>query len=158
MNNRIGGYYEAQGYPADAGALHCQPEKTKHMKASGGAFSVSPDALRDVLRTNIKIAQLEMRIAELERIVRPSAAGPNESAEPKLAEVLEVTQKMFSGQPTIELACDPEEPDSKFVVITVTSKGNAREIVEQRLEWHERVARLEAGNSGQLRLSVIPSR
>jgi hypothetical protein len=78
--------------------------------------------------------------------------------DPKIADIIDVTQQMFPTKPPrIELMRDPEDPESPFVIITVAFQGNAKELVERRIEWHNRIESLPSGSSGAIRLSIVPA-
>jgi len=75
----------------------------------------------------------------------------------QLRDVLTITGEMFSCEPELERMFDSEDAEHPFVVLTVKARGEAKELVERSLEWHERVSRAVSGNFGLLRLSLIPT-
>jgi hypothetical protein len=56
------------------------------------------------------------------------------------AEVVEITQEFFPGPFEVRQESDPEAPITPFVILMVHAKGDPKEIVERRLNWHRRVA------------------
>jgi len=145
----------------------------------------SPPQSRDIVPSftfvaNIRHMLMEARIRNLERAVQrhcaeieylrvavraisavqreePTALS-NQTAEvnPRLSEVVRITQEMFQMLPTVEFVQDPEDHTHTFVVFTVRARGSALDIVRQRIEWHDRVDEVPPGASGILRLSIVP--
>lgn len=72
----------------------------------------------------------------------------------RLKEALAITEEMFASRPGFEAMCDPDDPDHPFVLITVSSRGTLRELVQRHIEWGDRVRHLNADLS--LRLSILP--
>jgi hypothetical protein len=115
----------------------------------------SPSERADLVR---KVRELEFRIERLESQPAPRAdsVSKNGAPVPKILEVVRITSEMFSGEIKVEIESDPEEPDVSFVVFNVRCAGNPQEIVKRQREWHQRISEISAGDSGQLRLSVVP--
>ncbi len=76
-------------------------------------------------------------------------------ADPRLSDVVAITEEMF-GTPEVGILCDPEDPEVTFVVFTVKCTGQSTELVEKRIEWHEKVDSIPPGSSGRFRLSILP--
>jgi hypothetical protein len=98
-------------------------------------------------RFKILETQSETKLAELQH----NFVG----SDPKLTEVLELTEKMFPGKPDVSVKRDPEDPENHFIVFTVEFSGTPKDSVQRRLEWHERVGKIPPGSSGSYRLSII---
>lgn len=120
------------------------------------------------IEQNVHVAELERRIAtlerdnrelrcEIQRIQAHSARQQSELDDPRLSDVVAVTEQMF-GTPEINVLCDPEDPDISFVVFTVKCGGEVKDIVARRIEWHDRVGAIPPGRSGRFRLSIVPLR
>ena len=117
------------------------------------------ETLADEKQDEHRIARLEERVLLLERELMQRAQATNrkrQERDPRIADVLSVTQEMFPGRSIAELDHDPEAPERPFVVITVAWDGSPKEIVQKRMEWHARISELASGSSGPLRLSIVP--
>jgi hypothetical protein len=123
--------------------------------------NANPELASELVRQSLRIASLELEVAELRAKLESSAAHTVEARfgqqDPRILDLCSVTQEMFGCVPTFEVIFDPEEPEFQFVVVTVEYSGDAREVIERQIQWHERVRGLTAGSSGMLRLSVMPS-
>ena len=130
---------------------------------------VTPSEAAAKIERNLRIAELERRIAALEQANRelraevrrihdgPAARQQIDSEDPRLSDVVAMTEEMF-GTPEINVLCDPEDPETQFVVFTVRCSGEAKDIVTRRIEWHDRVDAIPPGRSGRFRLSIVPLR
>lgn len=117
------------------------------------------ETLADEMMHEHRIAGLEERVLLLERELMQRARATSQKPQehdPRIADVLSVTQEMFPGRSIAELDHDPEAPERPFVVITVAWDGSPKEIVQKRMEWHARISQLASGSSGPLRLSIVP--
>lgn len=121
----------------------------------------TPEVTGELVRQSLRIASLELEVAELRaRLDRNSSHAPEARPyrqDPRLLDLCSLTQELFGCIPSFESAVDPDEPDFPFVVVTVDWSGDPRELIQRRIQWHERVRGLAAGDSGKLRLSVMPS-
>ena len=75
---------------------------------------------------------------------------------PDITEVVAITQHLFDCAPVFEVLSDPEDPESKFVVVTVECQGEPSELLAKRIEWHSRMRSVSAERFGNLRLTIIP--
>ena len=73
-----------------------------------------------------------------------------------LSDVVRMTQELFSGQVSTEVMSDPESPSESWVVLSVETTGDPKELVKRRCEWHERLARQFPECVRNLRLSICP--
>ncbi|MBX9788754.1 MAG: hypothetical protein K2Y37_07540 [Pirellulales bacterium] len=123
--------------------------------------NATPEQASELVRQSLRIASLELEVAELRARLDRGAVNPDEASsiqqDPRILDLCSVTQELFGCVPKFEATFDPEEPDCPFVVVTVDWSGDAREIIERQIQWHERIRGLMAGSSGKLRLSVMPS-
>lgn len=129
----------------------------------------SPAEAAAKIEYNLRIAELERRVAILESANNelraevhrlqnsPERQESSGADDPKLADVVALTEQMF-GTPEINVMCDPEDPSISFVVFTVKCRGEAKDIVARRIEWHDRVDAIPSGTSGRFRLSIVPLR
>ena len=81
---------------------------------------------------------------------------PSPEVDLNIADVVAITQEVFSCDPTFETMRDPEDARCEFIVVTVQSHGQLSEFVRKRLEWHSRIKRVLPGHFSDLRLSIIP--
>jgi hypothetical protein len=54
----------------------------------------------------------------------------------------------------VEVEQDPEIPDESYLVFNVTAEGPLADIVNRRLQWHDRLCELIPERAQRLRLSV----
>ncbi len=106
------------------------------------------------LERTVHLLQNQMAVLLAER--RAGCLAVPYSDDPRLAEVVAITEEMFGNRPLISLINDPEHPDVSFLVLTVRSQGDVKQIVDKRLEWHEKIDRIPPGNSGSFRLTILP--
>ena len=107
----------------------------------------------------LKLHELECRVVALESLVksgdRERQADP--SSDPRLIDVVRLTNSMFPGVVTIEVEADPQEPNAPFVFFNVESSEDGATIIAKEREWHNRVSQMPPGSSGHLRLCVFPA-
>jgi hypothetical protein len=129
-----------------------------------------PREAAQVLRSNFRIGQLErqMRIAmneivELKEAIAANVArnanivaASNDANDPRLLDVIGVTNDLFSTNPTVEIEDDPENPGNPMVVFMVSANGSPKELVNLRVQWHKRVYAISSGSSGRFRLAIYP--
>lgn len=108
-----------------------------------------------------RISGLEESLRELREELRYLRDSRRDNiptaAEPRFCDLVAITEQMF-GTPEVTVLRDPEDPDVDFIVFTVKCAGEPDEIVEKRIEWHNRIDRIPSGSSGRFRLSVSPTR
>ena len=113
----------------------------------------------ELTRNREDIEALEKRIAVLELSRSPHSAFDSclvtEEFSAQLEQVVHVTQEMF-GNSDVQIEHDPEDPETSFVVVSVTVSAQPTEMVARRIEWHKRLRSLTADKSGLFRLSMIP--
>ncbi len=73
-----------------------------------------------------------------------------------LRKIIAATTEIFGEDVHVKESCDPEFPEEKYVVFSVSARGNAREIVAQEAEWVRRV-RDVAPAWDAFRLSIRPT-
>jgi hypothetical protein len=95
--------------------------------------------------------------AQCNQRVRYSGDNGQFAGDSGIAEVIELTRRMFPGAATAELRRDPEDPETSFVVITASFSGPPEELADLRVQWHERVSRLSSGQCGNISLSIVPA-
>jgi hypothetical protein len=128
--------------------------------ATEGLYSFIVEDKQENQELQNQIRECQREIVELRLLVehllskesQPSYTG----RDPRLADVVAVTQELFPGEPTIDLSRDPEDPDNPFVVITVKARADSAELLNRRFKWHDRIRDLTPGHSGSLRLTIIP--
>lgn len=124
----------------------------------------TPELAAQMVRQNLRIAELERQVYELRARARDALPQDQRAVtsvrakeyDPRLADVLRMTQELFPGAVTTEVVDDPENPDNSFVVFRVSSPDAIQDIAERRIEWHTRLRRLPPGSSGSFRLSINP--
>ena len=65
-----------------------------------------------------------------------------------------MTAELFTGEVSVAVLSDPEEPIDEFVVLTVCGDGPVEDVVKKRREWHRRLKQIPPGSSGPFRLSI----
>ena len=75
---------------------------------------------------------------------------------PWMSDVKRVTEELFPGPFSCHDEFDPEYPGDTYVVVSVESTGEMREVVRRQREWHERIRGLSPDLFGKLRLSISP--
>ena len=98
-----------------------------------------------------RVDVLEQRLATGVRLGSPAS---NLSA--LMSDVRQITEELFPGSFSCNEESDPEYPDDTYVVISVESTGDIREVVRRRREWHEPIRALSPDLFGKLRLSISP--
>jgi len=73
-----------------------------------------------------------------------------------MPDVKRITQELFPGPFLCDDEFDPEYPVDTYVVVSVESTGEMRELVRRQREWHERIRALSPNLFGKLRLSISP--
>jgi hypothetical protein len=68
-----------------------------------------------------------------------------------------IAAEMFGGGVEAAVECDPENPDDEFVAFDVSWRGELKELVRLRHEWHERADRATDGRSNGFRLTIHPT-
>ena len=72
--------------------------------------------------------------------------GPERAAEfaalETLRKIISVTTEIFGDDVQVKETCEPEFPDERYVVFSVATRGNPREVVAQEAEWIRRVGAL----------------
>jgi hypothetical protein len=89
-------------------------------------------------------AQLVAPIGRQVRGLRATFAG-----------AIKIAKDLFPGRVGIDQRSDPEFPQSRAIVVTVTASGDPAEIVRRRREWHKRTRNL-GYDKYNLRLSIVP--
>lgn len=112
---------------------------------------------RSVLTLQRQVRALEQQLSALSGEHQPQSLSTAVTADPRLSDVVVITEEMF-GTPEINVLFDPEDAGTPIVVLTVKCGGNAKELVDKRIEWHDRVNAIPPGSSGRLRLSIVPLR
>jgi hypothetical protein len=145
------------------------PESEACRPALAATVGKSPFHLEDAV-ARFRIGVLEREVRTLRKQLRQirhelnrlggkgeaAIAGQVREHDPCLRDVVRITQELFPGEVGIEILSDPEAADRSLVVFNVSARGSARDIVNKRVEWHQRVAKLRPGSSGALRLSIVP--
>lgn len=183
MTNRVEEYFLAQAFNCqDDDSLFLDGEKTDdwkktssfpakcffvktptfvHGESQSHQLGSSPSATAEIVRQKVRLASMEFELESLRSRVKKleSTASIRESSvgDPKIADVVLITQEMFGGIPTIEIVSDPEDFENPSVVITVRSSEDASGVIRKHLEWHDRIVKVRPGNSGRIRLSVVPN-
>ena len=142
----------------------CLPPRHPQERAPVVAVVVAqtPETAAQIVRQNLRIAEVERQLrevrAEIGRLAKKQGARAVHAREPDpcLADVVGITQEMFSGKVHVELVNDPEEPEHSYVVFRTSATGEISDIVEKRIEWHRRIMQLSPGSSGSFRLSIDP--
>jgi hypothetical protein len=98
-----------------------------------------------------RVDVLEQRLATGVRLGSPASNLPA-----LMTDVRQITEGLFPGSFSCNEESDPEYPDDTYVVISVESTGDIREVVRRRREWHERIRALSPDLFGKLRLSISP--
>ena len=108
--------------------------------------------------TAITLESLAQRVDALEQQLAVGVRlGPSTSSLSALmSDVKQITEDLFPGPFSWNDECDPEYPADTYVVISVESTGDMREVVRRRCEWHERIRALSPDLFGKLRLSISP--
>lgn len=123
--------------------------------------NANPELASELVRQSLRIASLEIEVAQLHaRLEHAAVCEPELAVFPQIERLLDVcslTQELFGEAPYFEVAVDPADPDSPFVIATVNWAGDARELIELRLQWHARVRGVLPEGADKLRLSVMPS-
>jgi len=73
-----------------------------------------------------------------------------------MCDVQQITAELFPGTFSYEEEFDPEYPGDTYVVISVESPGDMRDVIRRQCEWHERIRGLSPDLSRKLRLSISP--
>ena len=73
-----------------------------------------------------------------------------------MSDIKRITEDLFPGSFSCSHESDPEYPDDTYVVISVESTGDIRELVRRRCQWHDRIRVLAPELFGRLRLSISP--
>ena len=92
-------------------------------------------------------------------VASPTDVSPGQSAASgidTMSQAIRLTQALFPGQVRVEVEEDPELPDATYLVFNVTAEGTLAEIVDRRMQWHDRVRELIPERAQRLRLSVDP--
>ena len=108
--------------------------------------------------TAVTLESLAQRVDALEQQL---AVGVRRGSSPSslsawMSDVKQITEELFPGAFSCSDESDPEYPDDTYVVISVESTGDIREIVRRQCEWHERVRSLAPDLFGKLRLAISP--
>jgi hypothetical protein len=98
-----------------------------------------------------RVDALEQRLAA---VVYPGSSVSGLSA--FMSDVKQITQELFPGPCSCSDESDPEYPNDTYVVVSVESTGDMRDIVRRRCAWHERIRTLSPDLFGKVRLSIIP--
>ena len=108
--------------------------------------------------TAITLESLAQRVDALEhRLATEVRLGlPTSGLSPWMSDVKQITEELFPGPFSCNDEFDPEYPDDTYVVISVESTGDMREIVRRQREWHQRIRALSPDLFGKLRLSISP--
>jgi len=124
----------------------------------------SPSEAVEQLREMWRISELERKVSVLTQDIEDlkSQAKNNRDAianrmsDPRLLDVIQITKNLFTGNISLDVICDPTEPDDPVVVFQVSSAECVKQIVQLRREWHRRVAETPMASSGRFSLSVVP--
>ena len=128
----------------------------------GSEFMAKNVVSRSKNGTASRIEELERRVSDLVQELDDlksqfsCRADEKRTADPRLLDVVQLTNELFPGVVSLEITCDPSEPDEKVVVLRVESRDSVKQIIQQRNTWHRRIAEIPAGFSGQFSLSVVP--
>ena len=71
----------------------------------------------------------------------------------KADELCAIARELF-GEATTEIAIDPEIEDLHFLVISVRTSGEPREVANRRREWHRRTSPLLGEDCGKVQLLI----
>src|SRR5687768_13503122 len=90
----------------------------------------------DELRRELTV--LARRVDAIESRLSENGATVSETADlsSRIADVREVTQRLFPGKCEFTSEFDPEYLDERYVVVNVESSGNPQDIVDRTCEWH----------------------
>jgi hypothetical protein len=76
--------------------------------------------------------------------------------DPAVKEALRIAVEMFGDSVEVVIERDPENPEHEFVAFDVECRGEPKELVRLRHEWHERVDQATNDRSREFRLSIYP--
>lgn len=71
----------------------------------------------------------------------------------KAEELRGIARELF-GEATMEFAADPEIADLHYLVISVRTSGEPREVANRRRKWHQRTASLLGEDCGKVQLLI----
>jgi len=77
-----------------------------------------------------------------------------EAAPQMIEKIIAVTRNLFPGEVTFQPEFDPDAPQHRFLVFTVSVRGEAQEVVDRRCQWHRQVQQLRP--AFDYRLSIEP--
>ena len=76
---------------------------------------------------------------------------------PIISEIVRMSRELFPGPVSVEVMSDPEAPGESWTVLNVEAKGDPKDIVKSRCEWHERLARQFPDAVSTVQLSICLS-
>jgi hypothetical protein len=71
----------------------------------------------------------------------------------KVPELKAVASELF-GRASVETAMDPEIPDAQYVVVSVQTAGDPREVADRRREWYRRTEALLGEDCDKVQLLI----
>lgn len=108
------------------------------------------DLATEVKELQTRVAVLETEIANLRGRSTTPLATPEE-----LEIVAATAQEVFSSEVSLQEMSDPEEPEWPWIVVCVKAGDlSGKELIQRRLNWHERIEKLLPGKFGRFRLSL----
>jgi hypothetical protein len=144
------------GLPGDRGSPYLVDSTNQDPERYNTAKQ--PPHLREQEVTEITLESLGQRVDALEQ--RLAAGVPPESSVSSLSawmsDVKQITEELFPGPFSCSDESDPEYPDNTYVVVSVESTGDMRDVVRRRCAWHERIRALSPDLFGKFRLSISP--
>ena len=113
--------------------------------------------MQEMVDTRLRIAALEMEFAKIATPSTDETASNSRSVASGIpvAPLVAISQEVFATIPTTEVIFDPEEPEYRYLVLTVTWDGEPKEVIRRRLQWHDRVRCLLPDHADVIRLSVV---
>jgi hypothetical protein len=120
-----------------------------------GSAQLTPAGEIELLK--MKIAAMEAELKDIKAALNRDQSRPHSREDaPCLAEVVKLTQDMFGS---VEIATERESDEigESVVIFTVRPIGEPDELVKKRVEWHRKVRQIKPGDSGSLRLSIVPA-
>ena len=85
------------------------------------------------------------------------SSSPTNSLRTRFSKAIDIAKELFPGHIEIEDCHDPEDPELRYVVVTVRATGDFEAITTRQCEWHDRIEQLGDAAMRDLRLSIYPS-
>jgi hypothetical protein len=103
-----------------------------------------------------QVSDLQLAVSRLKERRNGNASVRLSLDDPAVEIARRIAAEMFGGEVDVALECDPENPDDEFVAFDVRWRGEPRELVRMRHEWHDRSDRATGDRSREFRLSIHP--